>query len=116
MLEKSLFKTRKTHGLGRLEYFLSSESLCLFQILERIYGPTFIYNIQWQKAKEAIYNMMLRSSIILLLSWSLMYIDESRNAPMGLDHFFIAAHFSWQVLPLQKHCYKLYLLQTTVQS
>lgn len=56
---------------------------------------------------------MLRSSIILLFSWSLMYIDEPRNAPMGLAHFFIAAHFSWQVLPLHKHCYKLYLLQTT---
>lgn len=57
--------------------------------------------------------MILMSSIILLLCWSLMYIDESRNIPMGPAHFFFAANFSWQMLPLQKHSYKLYLLQTT---
>lgn len=56
---------------------------------------------------------MLMSSIILLFFRSLMYIDESRNTPMGPAHFFFAANFSWQMLPLQKHSYELYLLQTT---
>lgn len=53
----------------------------LFQRLKRMYGPTFIHNIQWQKAKEGIYNKMLMSSIILWFFWSLMYIDEFRNTP-----------------------------------
>lgn len=32
---------------------------------------------------------------------------------MGPAHFFFAASFSWQMLLLQKHSYKLHLLQTT---
>lgn len=56
---------------------------------------------------------MLMSSIVLLPFWSLMYIDESRNTPVGPACCFFAANFSWQMLPLQKHSYKLYLLQTT---
>lgn len=56
---------------------------------------------------------MLMSSIVLLPFWSLMYIDESRNIPVGPACCFFAANFSWQMLPLQKHSYKLYLLQTT---
>ena len=42
-----------------------------------------------------------------------MYLDESRNTHMGPAHFFFAASFSWQILLLQKHSYKLHLLQTT---